>query len=461
MAYQFLGTLPSAIGVPVPAPAPGPPPPPAPGPARPPLRADAYLFWQFVSGAYGYARDLNPKSLNPGSCVLVLIELEDGVRIDTHDALSGLLPTHCNAMRAERSIQACLVDMVNGDFARLLGDWFGGRSGLKRLEFGGFVAKADIDWPPTAEQRGAAMASIRAGGPVAEIPSPSFAELRARMARALRSKPILPPALPTAPDFVGPVRPASRVMVAVVDDRCSVHSAALRELGSSAIASVWHQGGDRDTLDELDSQLPRHWARPLSLAGRASGGPIGRRQSGAITQMDAGPAPQLPRVRGPGPDASHGSAVMHLVAARKQWVSKRDAAWRWIGIQPRERPMPSGVHFVQLPIPTVLDTAGRSLSCYVLDAIHDAVEQAEPGQNVVVNISFGTHGGGHDGSSMFERALVQMLDHYAGQKDANFGARDASRPKLHVVLPAGNSHLWRCHASARLGPQRPAHRWNI
>ena len=90
---------------------------------------------------------------------------------------------------------------------------------------------------------------------------------------------------------------------------------------------------------------------------------------------------------------------------------------------------------VQLPIATVADTSGATLGPQVMVALRyivwraDCIDLALP---VVVNLSYGTQAGPHDGSSLFERAMDCFLE--------------ASGSSVRLVLPAGNSHLSRCHA---------------
>lgn len=102
---------------------------------------------------------------------------------------------------------------------------------------------------------------------------------------------------------------------------------------------------------------------------------------------------------------------------------------------------------VQLPERTVDDTSGGSLAGHALDAIHHALYLAGE-RPVIVNLSYGTHSGPHDGTSMFERALEELL---------------GKHKNLHVVLPAGNTHLARCHASCHVGTSPPVRtfQWKV
>lgn len=126
------------------------------------------------------------------------------------------------------------------------------------------------------------------------------------------------------------------------------------------------------------------------------------------------------------PRHTHGAAVLGLAAP---WALRGPrAAWP---------DHVSGLALVQLPTRTVDDTSGGSLAMRVLDGLRYILwqermtrPQGQP-RKVVVNVSYGVQAGPHDGSSMFERALEEMLD---------------ANPHLYVVLPAGNSHLAGGHA---------------
>jgi len=236
--------------------------------------------------------------------------------------------------------------------------------------------------------------------------------------------------------------PASRVIVAVVDDGCNFASPFLWRDRTFSIRSVWHQTIDRNELARLNDN-PRWTAAYSSASGpkSARGGLYGRvlrteatLHPGAIPEelrdYESLRYPRLVR------RWSHGSAVTAAIEQRSRGNPARNS-------QP---PLPAVLAFTQLPASTVTDTTGGSLSCHVLEAIHDALDEA--GENpVIVNLSYGNYSGAHDGTSLFERALKELLDR---------------RRNLHVVLPAGNGHLSRTHASGRATSQHSVRlRWKV
>lgn len=120
---------------------------------------------------------------------------------------------------------------------------------------------------------------------------------------------------------------------------------------------------------------------------------------------------------------------------------------------------------VQLPGRTVNDTSGGSLAVHVLDGLRYVVDRArripyfgptngglegEPkftANKVVVNVSYGAFGGGHDGSSILERAVDSLV---------------RNSPRLWVVLAAGNAHGSSTHTSLEMVPgDRRTFTWEV
>lgn len=136
----------------------------------------------------------------------------------------------------------------------------------------------------------------------------------------------------------------------------------------------------------------------------------------------------LSRYFAPAPRKTHGAAVLGLMAP---WLSGARMEVTW----PDHI---SGLAMVQLPTSTVRDTSGGSLAMRVIDGLryilwqeaHDRGDHSKE-RPVLVNVSYGNHAGPHDGTSMFERALSEMLD---------------THRHLHVVLPVGNGAQAGCHA---------------
>jgi hypothetical protein len=124
---------------------------------------------------------------------------------------------------------------------------------------------------------------------------------------------------------------------------------------------------------------------------------------------------------------AHGTHVMDLAAGFE------------MGAAPGDRPIVA----VQLPARVTVDTSGGDLGYYVVYAIQYILDRARkigtahgtPNLPVVINLSYGTIAGPHDGTSDLEVRIDELV--------ALAAARGVS---LRVILPAGNSYLSRCHA---------------
>jgi hypothetical protein len=126
---------------------------------------------------------------------------------------------------------------------------------------------------------------------------------------------------------------------------------------------------------------------------------------------------------------AHGTHVMDLAA----------------GEDPASRCEDRPIVCVQLPAMTTADTSGADLATYALDAIEYILLRADeiaakrgvPHLPVVINFSYGMTGGPHDGTSELEEAIDALVA----------WRNEVCEAPLAVVLPAGNSHLSRCHAT--------------
>lgn len=131
------------------------------------------------------------------------------------------------------------------------------------------------------------------------------------------------------------------------------------------------------------------------------------------------------------PEQTHGSHLMDTVAGK----SRVDAA------------SSMRIIAVQLPERTVIDSSGGSLAVHAVDAFRYVLNVVDEKQPVVACMSYGVHAGPHDGSSLFEEAVDELLK---------------SRPKSALVLPAGNNYLAQGHirASVVVGAQHDVY-WRI
>jgi hypothetical protein len=93
---------------------------------------------------------------------------------------------------------------------------------------------------------------------------------------------------------------------------------------------------------------------------------------------------------------------------------------------------------VQLDWSNIQDTSGGAMNVSVLDGLMYILARCAPSAEVVVNISWGTLAGPHDGSSILEAAMDQLIDLLGG--------------RLQITVPAGNGYQSRTHANDTLAP---------
>lgn len=97
--------------------------------------------------------------------------------------------------------------------------------------------------------------------------------------------------------------------------------------------------------------------------------------------------------------------------------------------------------FVQLPSLTGADSAGGSLSAQVLDGMRYVLDVCTGDARIVVNLSYGSFAGPHDGSSLIEQALDELL---------------RARDNVALVLGAGNARQAGCHLRRSVRKNRSA-----
>jgi len=125
--------------------------------------------------------------------------------------------------------------------------------------------------------------------------------------------------------------------------------------------------------------------------------------------------------------ASHGAHVMDIACG---WEPDQAPDWRIV--------------CVQLPTATTADSSGASLAPYAVDAVkyirNKAQEIAGPGKSlpIVINFSYGLLAGPHDGTHEIELAIDEILHEHNSK---------AGNKPMRVVIPSGNSHLARAHAT--------------
>ena len=145
--------------------------------------------------------------------------------------------------------------------------------------------------------------------------------------------------------------------------------------------------------------------------------------------------------------ASHGAHVMDLFAGRIPPSSRigpcpgdrRDPpSWK-VGTDPASDDNTDLV-FVQFPTQCLRDATGVWLKSYVYDAILYILSHADSQKTdlVVINLSYGPTTGPHNGLAELETLMTTFVEKYNGTNQ---------KPKLDIVLAAGNSYLLQDHVA--------------
>jgi subtilisin family serine protease len=132
--------------------------------------------------------------------------------------------------------------------------------------------------------------------------------------------------------------------------------------------------------------------------------------------------------------ASHGTHVMDIAAGNGQSLMGS------MGIAPK-----ADLIFVQLPA-NAIEAGGATLGDRILEGVTYIFNRASQlGRKCAVNISFGGYAGPHDGTSMVEATIDELL----------------ALPDRAVVVAAGNGFEAHCHARESLTPTVPTQtrRW--
>ncbi len=109
--------------------------------------------------------------------------------------------------------------------------------------------------------------------------------------------------------------------------------------------------------------------------------------------------------------------------------------------------------FVQLPERTVQDTSGGTLGPHVYMALLYALTFKEAEDTLTANISFGSYGGPHNGESLVEKALDNLVTYYP---------RAGAAKGLNIVVSAGNAALSSMHANFSVSKNVPVTlKWRI
>ncbi|MBX3621654.1 MAG: hypothetical protein KF891_16920 [Rhizobacter sp.] len=105
-------------------------------------------------------------------------------------------------------------------------------------------------------------------------------------------------------------------------------------------------------------------------------------------------------------------------------------------------PDKSDIVFVQLPLEGLQDSSGGWLDSHILDAVSYIDRcRRDDAHKAVINVSYGNTMGPHDGSTILDRALAELVTARLG--------------KVHLVMAGGNSFGARGHAEFKVRAGQP------
>lgn len=289
------------------------------------------------------------------------------------------------------------------------------------VRLGAVIGAVDGDWLVTARVPLDRVAAIRQADGVRSMKPAQ--PLRPMLHATVPEIQAEPAALPTGSLADG----GAGVLVGIVDSGADfAHRNFLRPDGSTRLVALWHQEGP-STPESPFGYGKRHSARDIDLA---------LSRPDPYEALGYGPAVDVPG-RPPG---SHGTHVTDIATGNGGGSGVP-------GVAPR-----ADIAFVE---PAVSDIAwqGQQVvdtsfgdSVQMLEAVRFLFDEAAE-RPCVVNLSLGTNGGPHDGSSLFERGIDALL---------------AERPGRAVVIAASNSFNDGIHAAGTVPAGGSADvRWSI
>ena len=258
------------------------------------------------------------------------------------------------------------------------------------------------------------------------------------------------------------------ILIGMLDDGCPFAAAQFRRTlqdgsTSTRVRAIWDQDQERETVwvdpnTAFGKELPDF---RYGLEYRRHSEPIGGTPPRHIG-LDDWTALHLTPAGGVDEDScyanaqferlasqhSHGAHVMDVLAGSvptssrigpsKAGGDRRDPP-SWTPGNPANDPACNAdLVFVQFPKNCIDDATGVWLKSYVLDGIRYILSFADPNytDHVIINLSYGPTTGPHDGTAELETALTALVSEYNGTH---------RKPRLEIVLPAGNAFLSEDH----------------
>ena len=254
--------------------------------------------------------------------------------------------------------------------------------------------------------------------------------------------------------LIGAIGKNPKRLIGVIDDGCPFAHAELLSNGASRVAFLWDQGAGMPRVRKTSSDYGYgHYYHGGALARAIE---LGTPPGGIAPDEDA--VYEIAGQERLRPLASHGAHVLGLAAAAIP-AKNRISPSRFAGSDATEQPSwnevtdsDAALAFVQIPKDSLNDSSGHWLDRNILDGIHALLDFALATKTVkraTINVSYGPQTGPHDGSSLLERAIDDLV---ANQKRI---------AELFIVLPAGNSYQSRAHAEFDLAQRGGPVTWHV
>jgi hypothetical protein len=262
-----------------------------------------------------------------------------------------------------------------------------------------------------------------------------------RMAAQLPLVPLRPRPRPDGPKGrrkLSPEITAGELLLGVIDSGCPFAQTAYRQTtaGPGRIRNLWIQDRSYGAAAERLGGRPSGFGYGLHLGGDALDAMVRARS-------DNGQVDEAAVYRDAGIDVlarrfAHGASVLDLFAGDTRIGEGRDPARGGLGANESDASAArrAPIAFVQLPRDIVQDSSSAGLARYLIDGLNYIVSCAgSRTKRIVVNLSDGSSRGTHDGRSIFELALLDLIRAQAGKGR-----------ELRVTLAAGNSFHEARHA---------------
>jgi hypothetical protein len=285
-------------------------------------------------------------------------------------------------------------------------------------------------------------------------------EFVSRVELSLPVKPSDLPSFRTTRKIIPRFKGAKELLIGVLDDGCPFAAAQfLTTLANNSVNTrvrgIWDQNRDKPPAtvsgnrefgqEPTDFQFGLEYLRDLAAppvtnqVGLNEWINLHSTPSGVIDEdgcySDAGFTSLARR-------ESHGAHVMDVFAGRIPPSSRigppaerRDPPSWYVGTDAASG---ADLVFVQFSDACIRDATGVWLKAYVVEGIRYILSFADPAvtKKVVVNLSYGPTTGPHDSTHELEEALTELVTTFDGTQ---------GKPKLEIVLPAGNAYLSEGH----------------